>query len=49
MVKWNCSGSSVLKLTFKPVLKKLGSGFRSYDKNRALLESGLMAMPICLR
>ena len=49
LVKWNCSGSSVLKLTFKPTLKKSGRGFRSYVKNNALLLRGLIARPICLR
>ena len=48
-VKWNCSGSSVLRLTFKPTLKKSGSGFRSYVRNNALLLSGDMAKPICFR
>ena len=48
-VKWNCRGSSVLKLTFKPTLKKSGSGFRSYVRNNALLLSGDMAKPICFR
>lgn len=44
LVKWNWSGSSVLKLTFNPVRKKLGSGLRSYVKNSALLDSGDMAI-----
>ena len=48
-VKWNCNGSSVLKLTFNPTLKNSGNGFRSYVRNKELLLSGLMAMPICLR
>jgi hypothetical protein len=48
-VKWNCSGSSVLRLTLSPALKKSGNGFRSYVRKSALLLSGLMAMPICLR
>ena len=48
-MKWNCNGSSVLKLTFKPILKKSGRGFLSYVKKSALLLNGLMAKPICLR
>lgn len=37
------------KLTLRPVLKKSLKGFRSYVKNSALLLSGLIASPICLR
>ena len=48
-VKWNWRGSSVLKETFNPVLKKSGNGFLSYVKKRALLLKGLIAMPICFR
>lgn len=48
-VKWNCNGSSVLRLMFSPVLKKSGNGFLSYVKKSALLLSGLIAMPICFR
>ena len=48
-VKWNCNGSSVLKLTFNPTLKKSGNGLRSYVRNRLLLLRGLIATPICLR
>ena len=49
LVKWNCSGSSVLKLTFNPTLKKSGNGFRSYARKRLLLLNGLIAIPICFR
>jgi hypothetical protein len=48
-VKWNCRGSSVLKLTFNPVLKNSFNGFLSYVKNSALLLSGLIAIPICFK
>lgn len=43
-VKWNWSGSSVLRLTLRPVRKKLGNGLRSYVRKRALFESGDMAI-----
>jgi len=43
-VKWNCSGSSVLRLTLRPVRKKVGNGLRSYARKRALFESGDMAI-----
>ena len=49
LVKWNWSGSSVLKLTLSPILKKSGNGLRSYVKKSELLLSGLIAMPICFR
>ena len=49
LVKWNCRGSSVLKLTFNPVLKNSFNGFLSYAKNRELLLSGLIAIPICFK
>lgn len=35
--------------TLRPTRKKSLNGFRSYVKKRALLLSGLMARPICLR
>lgn len=44
LVKWNCKGSSVLRLTFNPVLKKLGKGFLSYVKKSALLDNGDIAI-----
>lgn len=48
-VKWNCRGSSVLKLTFNPVLKNSFNGFLSYARKSALLLSGLIAIPICFK
>lgn len=34
----------MLKLTLRPVRKKLGSGFRSYVRKSALFDSGDMAI-----
>lgn len=48
-MKWKIKGSSELKLTFRPALKKSGNGFRSYVKKRELLLRGLIAIPTCFR
>jgi hypothetical protein len=48
-VKWNWSGSSVERETLSPTRKKSLNGLRSYVRNKALLLSGLIARPICLR
>lgn len=34
----------MLRLTFNPVLKKLGKGFLSYVRNSALFDNGDMAI-----
>lgn len=48
LVKWNCSGSSVLRLTCSPRHRKSCSGLRWYSRNNELLLNGDMAIPICV-